>query len=45
MSPGRHGVSVYRNQVKQKKISAAGVTQKLLVTAVTWIEERLLEKG
>lgn len=44
VSPGRHEVSVYRNQVK-KKISAAGVTPKLRVTAMTWTERSRLHFG
>lgn len=32
-------------EIRLKKISAAGVTPKLLVTERTWTEKRLLEKG
>lgn len=32
-------------EVRLKKISAAGMTRKLLVTAMTWIEDSLLKKG
>lgn len=32
-------------EIRLKKISAAGVTPKLRVTAMTWMERSLLKKG